>query len=457
MNLQEPIITQVEIVGLHGDRNIIANFNSSAKILVDKNGSGKTTFLNILVGLLQGELHLVNRYEFEEVRIEFKGGESIIFMQSECKQDFYTSDDPIVARILSRIPNKIKEELIQDIRRLPYSELRSRGLLDLVAKETDISPREIYERLQHPVSRIIREKKTKEVEQKLSELKEMFPYKILYFPTYRLVEENLPYRRQERNKYSESLIEFGMKGVRLRWESITEDIRKSALQWFSKINGRMLDELTEVIQRDNIDYKSIEQPDALKIVLARSGDYISSDSRTRILKLVESGDIKNDKFIPLAYFLSNLIEIYKQQRAIDEAIRNFVKVMNEYLSDQSDKNGKEMFYDETEMTIKVLNMHSKKPMELESLSSGEKQIISIFTKLYLDLDNPEPYAIFFDEPELSLSIEWQQKFLANISESNQCVFLLAATHSPFIFENKLAPFADVLTTEFVEKNSEQSR
>lgn len=95
-------------------------------------------------------------------------------------------------------------------------------------------------------------------------------------------------------------------------------------------------------------------------------------------------------------------------------------------------------------------------MQLDKLSSGEKQIISIFTRLYLDLDNSKPYAIFFDEPELSLSMEWQKKLLQDIAETDQCEFLLAATHSPFIFENKLAQFADVLTTKFVESDNEQT-
>ena len=46
--------------------------------------------------------------------------------------------------------------------------------------------------------------------------------------------------------------------------------------------------------------------------------------------------------------------------------------------------------------------------------------------------------------------------LEDIAKSDQCVFLLAATHSPFIFENKLAQFADVLTTEFLEGDGEQT-
>lgn len=71
------------------------------------------------------------------------------------------------------------------------------------------------------------------------------------------------------------------------------------------------------------------------------------------------------------------------------------------------------------------------------MSSGEKQILSIFTKIYLANidDKNKKYWIFYDEPELSLSIEWQTILLPKIIESGRCEFLLAATHSPFIFKD----------------------
>ena len=58
-----------------------------------------------------------------------------------------------------------------------------------------------------------------------------------------------------------------------------------------------------------------------------------------------------------------------------------------------------------------------------------------FQSLYLDTSKTT--AVFFDEPELSLSIEWQKQLLPHIIESKWCAFLLATTHSPFIFENGL--------------------
>ena len=45
--------------------------------------------------------------------------------------------------------------------------------------------------------------------------------------------------------------------------------------------------------------------------------------------------------------------------------------------------------------------------------------------------------VLIDEPELSLSLDWQRKVLPDIIKSEMVVQLLAITHSPFIFENEL--------------------
>ena len=49
--------------------------------------------------------------------------------------------------------------------------------------------------------------------------------------------------------------------------------------------------------------------------------------------------------------------------------------------------------------------------------------------------------ILFDEPELSLSMLWQKQLLPDILHSNKCSFLMAVTHSPFIFDNELDQYA----------------
>ena len=62
-----------------------------------------------------------------------------------------------------------------------------------------------------------------------------------------------------------------------------------------------------------------------------------------------------------------------------------------------------------------------------------------FSKIYLE--KTENLIVLFDEPELSLSLPWQKRLLPDIMNSEKCKFLLAVTHSPFIFQNKLESHA----------------
>src|SRR6185437_12054574 len=86
-------------------------------------------------------------------------------------------------------------------------------------------------------------------------------------------------------------------------------------------------------------------------------------------------------------------------------------------------------------------------LELKMLSSGEKQIVSLFSHMYLS--GEREFFVIIDEPELSLSVPWQQRFLPDIIGTGRCTGIVAVTHSPFIWENELEPYVRSLT-EFVE-------
>ena len=65
-----------------------------------------------------------------------------------------------------------------------------------------------------------------------------------------------------------------------------------------------------------------------------------------------------------------------------------------------------------------------------SLSSGEKQLLVIL--LTLLVQDMKPCAIFMDEPEVSLHIEWQQKLISAIRTMNPNAQIILTTHSPAV-------------------------
>jgi len=69
-------------------------------------------------------------------------------------------------------------------------------------------------------------------------------------------------------------------------------------------------------------------------------------------------------------------------------------------------------------------------------------MISLFAKLFLYEKNK---IVLIDEPELSLSIDWQRSILVDVITAPLCEQVIAITHSPFVFDNELEPFARSLT------------
>lgn len=67
------------------------------------------------------------------------------------------------------------------------------------------------------------------------------------------------------------------------------------------------------------------------------------------------------------------------------------------------------------------------------LSSGEKQMLVILLTVLVQ-DN-QPFALFMDEPEISLHVEWQQRLISLIRSLNPNVQIILTTHSPAVIMN----------------------
>lgn len=79
------------------------------------------------------------------------------------------------------------------------------------------------------------------------------------------------------------------------------------------------------------------------------------------------------------------------------------------------------------------NFNKRVPIELKSLSSGEKQLFILLTEALLQKENN--YLFIADEPELSLHIDWQKRILQEMLTLNPNAQIIVATHSPEIAGN----------------------
>lgn len=444
-------LKSIKIVGLFGKKTYEIRVENNKLILVAENGSGKTTIVNIMYCFLSRQWAKLLKYDFKEIIANINGQE-IYFSRDWI--DLSKSDK--ISRYMKKYPPHYRDMLN---RILPLIETR-----DLFRHPENI---ERIANLYNVPSGLLfdffnsfRREQENLFTGKLSEIdalvSKLFDAKILYLPTYRRIEQELQsifpgleedivkYQRKNRLPYKQDshyveLVEFGM-------EDVVNVIEQKVTSLKDNFNFNLQNTLTggylkSVINKDyqKLKYDLIQEfnENRFKSILNRIDESIlTKNEKERLLNFIKEIKLKSDIEAEdkiLAYFLYRLLDIYKTLENEESAIVKFKEVCNRYLANKT------LNYDNFQMSI---NLESGDEIKFRDLSSGEKQIISLFSQLYLTEDNQ--YFIIIDEPELSLSVPWQRKFLTDICESNYCSGIIAVTHSPFIFENELNRFAHSL-------------
>lgn len=460
------------IKGLFGYKNVELNFEDIVQIYIGENGLGKTTILNVLYYVLSCEFKKLSKICFSSIEIHFLK-DKVTICKDEIQRFFVENEDRRrMSSIIRAMLSEDEVEMISGILKSDSDETEKKAQLRSLP-----AVRSAMIRTHYPPSRVLElmnrviNSPLSDFEAKRAIIKKNIKSKILYFPTYRRIEEelknldiveNLESQMRSRHEYipdifvadsnsdddtspsDTSLIQFGMLDVEKRIKIITQEISKSSVSGFSKLTGDMLVQLL----RGYPDVSAIEKINIedIEIILNRVGDNLARNDKNKVMELIRNNKIFGIENKQLIYFLQKLLELYKSQHLYDSAIKDFVKVCNGYFND------KHYVYDESTVDLRIFrnqNKEIKEEVSLSQLSSGEKQIVSLFAKIYLEPS--ENFIVLFDEPELSLSVFWQKKLLPDIINSNRCDFLLAVTHSPFIFENDLVKNTIGLK-EFMEIN-----
>lgn len=132
-------------------------------------------------------------------------------------------------------------------------------------------------------------------------------------------------------------------------------------------------------------------------------------------------------------FLSEIVSKYNDQsEEISRRSNEFLATANSFLKDS----GKTLSFGGYGELVFCLDAESDIERDIRTLSSGEIQLIVILTHLYFNPEVEKANVFIVDEPELSLHVQWQEKFVDGVmSASNETQFIMA-THSPSIILDK---------------------
>ena len=408
---------------------------------------GKTTILSCLYYTLSGKIEKLVNVNFKEIIVQFSDEKLVL-----SKNDLIAYTEKLMTRGRRRVSNlqemfpeeelRYIKEKFADNHDYMQGDMRQyiRHISDVFEIPLQIAESEFIQFLNSPnLEKRGTAKKALEFKKKIAD---KIKNEILYFPTYRRIEEDMSKleidMERNRNGVKDKLIQFGMSDVDATIKKILAKIVTEAIDGFTQMTGVLLKQYLDDMPETSLVSQAIDQ-EKLMIALERIGEQIDANDKKRIINFIH-GTEENDEKIYLRNLLNQLIRSYEKQNQYDERVKSFVTVCNGYLRN------KKYDYNESKVDLKIYHtnylgdIEDANAINTQNLSSGEKQIISMFSKLYLE--EQKPCIILFDEPELSLSIKWQKSFLPDIMNSGRCVNLVAVTHSPFIFDNEFDCYAE---------------
>ncbi|GAA0882859.1 AAA family ATPase [Sphingobacterium paramultivorum] len=448
-------IKSFKIINLYGYRTININFDNPVKILIGENGLGKTTILNIIYYTLSKNFLRLSKINFESIEVVFDSKNKISFTKSILLKHLSLDKENLGSHFheyLSKLSNENAKKLRNIIYDANIPDQHKRIELKNILRQIGININAPTMYIFDMVQKYFDELDGNKFYDTIKVIEKVVDAKILYFPTYRRIEEdiknigyynkedierlkrygnkNIPYLDSDESK---DVIQFGMQDVQERIENITSQITHASMIGFSDITAQMLHQLLTDYPNLKSKKRVKEDFDKLNIMLDRIGQTLSPEDRQKINDFIKVGKTDNKGLI---FFIDQLIELYNNLEDQDISIKKFINVCNNYLTEKKYVyNDREVILNIQHQNPKYLEQNLSNIIDLNKLSSGEKQIVSLFSKIYLEED--KRFIVLFDEPELSLSIFWQQRLLSDIIDSGKCDLLFAVTHSPFIYENEL--------------------
>ncbi|PSV20701.1 AAA family ATPase [Photobacterium sp. GB-56] len=443
-------IDYIKIDKLYGHKSFDVKLADNQLILVGENGLGKSTIINIFFYTLTSQWPKLLKYQFEKIEVSVDG-----------RAYSFTMNDVVTAC----------DEVNENSNMHMLFKLKSIGVSAKTAFE-NFGP-DIFHKLKNEhfttpskmrrtLSEILRTDVSLDcIPQSLIELESVLNFHVLYLPTYRRIERDLkhifPSLEDDLRKYNRhhssfiksrehvELVEFGMQDVQ---SMISSKMNQLENEFRASLESLTSGYLRVILRKEYMQEAQLpvyhfndEELDSIFEKIARNDSFFSSEDLINLRKtanLLNQGDRLSDIDLLSAHLIKKLLNLHKEQLNKEDKVRTFAKLSNNYLR------GKKFEFDNKEFTLPLMPdfenedfvlSDSTDEIDLSLLSSGEKQIVSLFAHMYLS--DFEDFLVIIDEPELSLSVPWQKTLLEDIVSTDNCNGLVAVTHSPFVYNNSL--------------------
>lgn len=166
-----------------------------------------------------------------------------------------------------------------------------------------------------------------------------------------------------------------------------------------------------------------------KIIYLKSLDnYTQKDKRKKsnaLLQELEYIVYQNKENFSFFNYRMSMLDYPDRATEINKRINGFLMLVNDFFTET----GKKLVIRDSRLVF----VQGESTIELETLSSGEKQLLLILMNVFLLEEKPA--VVFMDEPEIALHVSWQYKLLDTLTKLNPQAQFIITTHSPSIFGN----------------------
>lgn len=410
-------IRSIEIQGFRGQaKPIKLALDRHANFIIGRNGTGKTTLINLINAAMAKDTNVLRRTAFKSIIIKLNEEGSRRTPAISIHKDMPSNSGSI----------------LYDIQET------SRSTADRY-----IAFRIASRRVRLASGQIVTTKYGGSVEEPTGSRE----LKVRLESLYRLTWLSLQ-RRSEREEFEDIEIEEYNSDVDNRLSQVFTDL----IRYFSRLDGRVADQTLEFQKQWFLSFLSSniavsphllggldteQEKSALATIFHRfdmkpetyNQQLDNHFSKVAQLKKSFKGHYNDIGEIAIVIDTFRLHSLVEKWEALQKAQKNIYGPKTDFIKISSDMlYKKRLEVNRSNQSVVISDEGSQIP--IESLSSGEKQLLIFLSETLLQ--ERESHIFLADEPELSLHVEWQEDLVPSLLGINPSAQVIFATHSPDI-------------------------